>query len=140
MPEQEQDPSVPVTGNGPPGLTAVTSPVVHELQRWFPHSEESHLRELAFAITRDICRAQHVEGDIWQAVVWYDAEGLQPDRAHLVDQIYLAVRFWFRDHPAAVSLEVATSIVNDVLCMEQVAGELWSIRLPSPSDDYREAC
>jgi hypothetical protein len=104
-------------------------PVILELQKWFPHSKESYLRELAFAITRDICRAVHIEGEIWQATVWYDPNGLQPDCAHLVDQVYLAVRAWFRDRPAAVSLEVASLIVHDVLRMKQVAGELWSIHV-----------
>ena len=138
MRDQEQDPSVPAAGDGPPGLTTVTLPVFQELQRWFPRSEEIHLRELALTITRDICHTVHVEGEIWQATVWYDPEGLQPDHAHLVDQVYLAVRQWFRHHPAAVSLEVATSIVHDVLDMQQVAGELWSIRVPFSGNDDGE--
>lgn len=133
MHEQEEDPSVPA--DGPPGLAIVSLPVFMELQKWFPHAEETNLQELALTITRDICRAVHIEGEIWQATLWYDPEGLQPDHAHLVDQVYLAVRHWYRHHPATVSLEVATSIVDDVLDMQQVAGELWSLHVPSSGND-----
>ena len=138
MNDDELQTPAPAAEVGPPDFDPVIRPVVRALGQWFPKSNQLAREELARAVVHRVLQVEHVEGNIWLANAWYDPSGAPPDEGSLVDQTYLLIRAWLPDDPASKCLEAAGAAIHDVLCLDHVLGELWSVHLPEATTGQGE--